>query len=295
VAGTYKAQNKVMAAYRDEVDEMAKSFIGYDINHVRREDNMVADTLSKLGSSRKAVPPCMFLEHLHVPSVKMVDPENPDLECLTNKKLPEDKVQRRQIEHRAKAYTIIDGQLYKRSTSGVFMKCISQVDGIEILREIHEGECGHHAAARSLVAKAFRHGFYWPTAYTDADQIVDLCQGCQMYSKQTHMPATTLHTIPITWHFIVWGLDMVGPLKTAPSGFMHLLVAVDKFMKWVEAKPIRKLDGKTALKFVKDIVVRFGIPHSIITDNGSNLSQGEVEEYCHHNGIRLDLASVAHP
>jgi hypothetical protein len=90
-------------------------------------------------------------------------------------------------------------------------------------------------------------------------------------------------------------MDMVGPLKTAPSGFTHLLVEVDKFMKWVEAKPIRKLDGKTALKFIKNIVVRFGIPHSIITDNDTNLSQGEVEECCHHNGIRLDLASVAHP
>jgi hypothetical protein len=90
-------------------------------------------------------------------------------------------------------------------------------------------------------------------------------------------------------------MDMVGLLKTTPSGFMHLFIAVDKFMKWVEAKPIRKLDGKTALKFVKDIVVIFGVPHRIITDNGSNLSQGEVEEYCHHNGIRLDLASVAHP
>jgi hypothetical protein len=88
---------------------------------------------------------------------------------------------------------------------------------------------------------------------------------------------------------------MVGPLKTAPSGFTHLLIAVDKFTKWVEDKPIRKLDGKTSLKFVKDIVVQFGIPHSIITNNGSNLSQGEVEEYCHHNGIRLDLAFVAHP
>jgi hypothetical protein len=69
---------------------------------------------------------------------------------------------------------------------------------------------------------------------------------------------------------------------------------LDKFTKWVEAKPIRNLDGKTTLKFVKDIVVRFGIPHSIITANGTDLSQGEVEEYCHHNGIRLDLAYVAH-
>jgi ribonuclease HI len=315
VAGTCKARNEVMAAYRDEVDEMAKSFLGYDIKHVRCEDNMADDTLSKLGSRCKAVPPGIFLEHLHVPSVKMVDLENPELastpvmavlpcnppwvdpylEHLTTKKLPEDGVQKRQIERRATAYTIIDGQLYKRSTSGVFMKCIPQVDGIEILREIHEGECGRHVVARSLVAKAFHHGFYWPTAKADAHRIVELCQGCQMYSKQTHMPATALHTIPITWPFAVWGLDMVGPLKTAPLGFMHLLVAVDKLTKWVEAKPIRKLDGKTALKFVKDIVVRFGIPHSIITDNGSNLSQGEVEEYCHHNGIHLDLASVAHP
>jgi hypothetical protein len=68
-----------MAAYRDEVDEMAKNFLGYDIKHVRQEDNMAANTLSKLGSSRKAVPPNVFLEHLHVPSVKIVDPENPEL------------------------------------------------------------------------------------------------------------------------------------------------------------------------------------------------------------------------
>jgi hypothetical protein len=50
VASTYKAQNEVMAAYRDEVYKMAKSFIGYDIKHVCREDNMAADNLSKLGS-----------------------------------------------------------------------------------------------------------------------------------------------------------------------------------------------------------------------------------------------------
>jgi hypothetical protein len=151
---------------------------------------MAADTLSKLGSSQKAVPPDVFLEHLHVPSVKMIDLENlelasspviavlpsnppwaePYLEYLTTKKLPEDEVQKRQIERRSKAYTIINGQLYKRSTSRVFMKCISQVDGIEILREIHKGECGHHAVARSLVAKAFGHGFYWPTAKADADR-----------------------------------------------------------------------------------------------------------------------------
>ncbi|MDE4668595.1 DDE-type integrase/transposase/recombinase, partial [Klebsiella pneumoniae] len=100
---------------------------------------------------------------------------------------------------------------------------------------------------------------------------------------------------PITWPFAVWDLDIVGPLKIACSGFTHLLVAVDKFTKSIEAKPIKKLDGAMALKFVKDLVVQFGVPLSIITDNGTNLSLGEVEEYCHQQGIRLYLAFVAHP
>src|SRR4051812_13122521 len=124
--------------------------------------------------------------------------------------------------------------------------------------------------------------------------MVETCTGCQYYARQPHVPAEELRTIRITWPFVVWGLDMVGPLQSAPCGFTHLLVVVDKFTKWIEAKPIRKLDGATALRFVWDLVVRFGLPHSIITDNGSNLSLGEVEAYYWEKGIRLDLASVAH-
>ena len=53
---------------------------------------------------------------------------------------------------------------------------------------------------------------------------------------------------------------MVGPMKTASSGMTHLLVAVDKFTKWIEAKPNKKLDGPTAVKFIKEIIHRFGVP-----------------------------------
>ena len=62
-------------------------------------------------------------------------------------------------------------------------------------------------------------------------------------------------------------MDMVGPFKTAPGGYTHLLVDVDKFTKWVEAKPIKKLDGATAANFLWGLISRFGVPHSIITDN----------------------------
>ncbi|KAI5000684.1 hypothetical protein ZWY2020_010643 [Hordeum vulgare] len=88
---------------------------------------------------------------------------------------------------------------------------------------------------------------------------------------------------------------MVGTFKMARGGMTHLLVAVDKFTKWIEARPIKKLDGPTAVKFITHISVRYGVPHSIITDNGTNFAKGALALYCSKVGIRLDLASVAHP
>ena len=132
---------------------------------------------------------------------------------------------------------------------------------------MHQGECGHHASARAIVNKAFRHGFYWPTAHAAAENLVKYCKGCQRFKAKSHQPASALKTIPIAWPFAVWGMDMVGPFKRARSGMTHLLVAVDKFTKWIEARPIKKLDGPTAVRFVADIVCRYGVPNSIITDN----------------------------
>jgi hypothetical protein len=178
--------------------------------------------------------------------------------------------------------------------SGIFQKCVELEEGQELLREIHQGECGHHTSSRALVAKAFRHGLYWPTTLQDAEQQVKLCNGCQRFSKQKHTPAAALKTMPLTWPFTVCGLDMVGPFKTAPRGLTHLLVAVDKFTKWMEAKPIKKLECSSTIKFFNEIIVRYGIPQSIITDNGTNFAKGVFADFCNHKVIRLDLTSVAH-
>src|SRR3954454_7940128 len=79
VAGTWKAKNSVMEAYRDEVDEIDKCFLGYKVKYIPRDDNATADMLSKLGSGRKPIPPRIFLEHLRVASVKGANEDNPDM------------------------------------------------------------------------------------------------------------------------------------------------------------------------------------------------------------------------
>ena len=94
-----------------------------------------------------------------------------------------------------------------------------------------------------------------------------------------------MKTIPLTWPFAVLGMDMVGQFKTARGGMTDLLVAVDKFTKWVEVEPTKKIDGKTATMFLQKIIFRFGYPHSIITDNDTNFTEWEMKAFCQKKGI----------
>jgi hypothetical protein len=137
----------------------------------------------------------------------------PLLAYLIQQQLPEDQTEARRIVRRSKAYKVHEGELYKKSATGVLQRCISEEEGQQLLAEIHAGMGGHHAVARALVSKAFRASFFWPTAREDARTLVQHCVGCQLFANQSHMPPTALRTIPITWPFTVWGLDMVGPLK----------------------------------------------------------------------------------
>jgi transposase InsO family protein len=89
---------------------------------------------------------------------------------------------------------------------------------------------------------------------------------------------------------------MVGKLhKSWPGGHVYVLVAVDKFTKLVEAASVTIQDSKAAINFIKSIVFRFGVPHSIITDNGTNFTSKEFKDYYEGLGIKLKFASVAHP
>jgi hypothetical protein len=78
--------------------------------------------------------------------------------------LPDDMASTDRIAHLAKRYMLVEGDLYRRGTNGVLIWCITWEEGCELLIEVHGGECGNHASSRTLVGKAFRHGFYWPTA-----------------------------------------------------------------------------------------------------------------------------------
>ena len=148
---------------------MASHFKDCQVDHIAQRKNEAADTLSRLGSQRKLVPPNVFLDVLHNPSVKIPteeelaipDPEAqlvaalhvipdwavPYLAYMNRGELPEDETLARQIIRRSKSMTIINGELHRYNVTGATQHCVSPQEGCEILREIHEGDCGHHAGS----------------------------------------------------------------------------------------------------------------------------------------------------
>jgi transposase InsO family protein len=76
---------------------------------------------------------------------------------------------------------------------------------------------------------------------------------------------------------------------------LYIIVVVDKFTKWIEAKTVTTAETAAAVNFVESIIFFFGVPHSIITQNGSNFTSREFKEFCDKLGIELKFASVVHP
>jgi hypothetical protein len=166
-----------MDAYCLEVRKLKNKFYDLEFHHVVRDNNVAANVLSKLGSTRAQVPAGVFVHELHAPSipepaptttdpapsqagqeVMMIDVDwrQPFIDYIREQKVPTDKKLAKQIIRLAKFYMLIGDKLYRwGATSGVLMKCVPREEGKDILEEIHKGVCGNHASSRTLVSKAF--------------------------------------------------------------------------------------------------------------------------------------------
>ena len=82
---------------------------------------------------------------------------------LKDEKLSEGKDEVRKLRVRAARYFLMDEVLYKKGFSQPYLRCLAPDEANYVLREVHEGACGNHLRARSLIHKVIRAGYYWPT------------------------------------------------------------------------------------------------------------------------------------
>ncbi|GKE24151.1 reverse transcriptase domain-containing protein [Tanacetum coccineum] len=122
----------------------------------------------------------------------------------------------------------------------VIRQCVHGQEAFDILTACHNGPTGGHHGANYTAKKVFDFGFYWPTIYRDAHDMI----------------------------FDVWGIDFMGPFLYS-RGNKYILVAVDYLSKWVEVKALPTNDARVIVKFLKSLFARFRTPRAIISDRAS--------------------------
>ncbi|RYR19470.1 hypothetical protein Ahy_B03g064246 [Arachis hypogaea] len=175
INGDYQTRDPLLQQYLAKVNELREGFEHVTIRHVPRERNARADLLSKLASTKPGHGnKSLIQEVVKTPSVSTTTSAHLTisnqgswtysiLQYLLNGALPPDPKEEKRIKREAANYTIVAGQLYKRGFSQPLLKCIEPENTEYILREIHEGCCGHHVGGKTLAQKVIRAGYFWPT------------------------------------------------------------------------------------------------------------------------------------
>jgi hypothetical protein len=188
------------------------------VRYVPHLDNRDANHLAWISSSIALAPPDVIVVKLSKPSVKPAesiseaDPmviDGPDQEpvfdwmnsirmFLSNQPLSDDDEEVERIMRKAKMHHLIDGVLYRQGDNGMMMCCIFREEGIQLLRDIYSGLYGSHSSLCSIIGKAFRHDFYWPTAKDSVMEVVTKCNDCQFFQKQIMKHANPLRPIDLS-------------------------------------------------------------------------------------------------
>ncbi|GKC56615.1 reverse transcriptase domain-containing protein, partial [Tanacetum coccineum] len=157
---------------------------------------------------------------------------------------------------------------------GTLLICVDQMirryvygqEAVDILTACHNGPTGGHHGANYTAKKVFDAGFFWPTIYRDAHDLVTRCDACQRQ----------------------------GPFPSS-RGNKYILVAVDYLSKWVEAKALPTNDARVVVKFLKSLFARFGTPRAIISDRGTHFCNDQFAKVMLKYGVTHRLSTAYHP
>ncbi|GJV77511.1 reverse transcriptase domain-containing protein [Tanacetum coccineum] len=168
-----------------------------------------------------------------------------------------------------KHYFWDDPYLFRIGADQVIRRCVYGQSKRSILTACHNGPTGGHHGANYTAKKVFDSGFYWPTIYRDAHDLVTWCDACQRQGKISQKDEMPQNAIQVCEIFDVWGIDFMGPFPSS-RGNKYILVAVDYLSKWVEAKALLTNDARVVVKFLKSLFARFGTPRAIISDHDTH-------------------------
>nr|GEZ18826.1 reverse transcriptase domain-containing protein [Tanacetum cinerariifolium] len=155
----------------------------------------------------------------------------------------------------ARHYFWDDPYLFRTCPDQIIRRCVASQEAIDILKACHSGPTGGHYGANYIAKKVFDSGFYWPTIYKDAFELVKRCDSCQRHGKISQRDEMPQNSIQVCEIFDVWSIDFMGSFPSSKRN-KYILVAVDYLSKWVEAKALPIKDARVVVKILKSLFSR---------------------------------------
>nr|GEY26554.1 reverse transcriptase domain-containing protein [Tanacetum cinerariifolium] len=190
-----------------------------------------------------------------------------------------------------KHYFWDDPYLFKICADQIIRRCVHGQEANDILKACHEGPTGRHHGANFIAKKVFDAGFFWPTIYRDAHDLVKSCDSCQRQGKISQKDEMPQNAIQVCENFDVCGIDFIGPFPSL-RGNKYILVAIDYLSKWVEAKALPTNDARVVVKFLKSLFARFGTPRAIISDRDTHFCNDQFAKVMLKYGVTLHLSTA---
>jgi hypothetical protein len=275
------------------------------IRDKKGDENLAADHLSRLENphqsvlEKKEINETFPLETLNVISCRG-DSSTPWFSDFTNYHAGNFVVKGMSSHQKNKFFKDVnhyfwdDPYLFKICADQVIRRCVHGQEAMEILKACHNGPTGGHHGPNYTARKVFDSGFYWPTIYKDAHDLVKSCYSCQRQGKITQRDEMPQNVIQVCEIFDVWGIDFMGPFPSS-RGNKYILVAVDYLLKWIEAKALPTNDARVVVKFLKSLFARFGTPRAIISDRGTHFCNDQFAKVMLKYGVTHRLATAYHP
>ena len=221
---------------------------------------------------------------------------SPFTQYLTEGILSQKHSERYKLKRLATRYFLHNVVLFKKGYDGDPLRCLGPEEAKGMIKEVHLGECGEQQGKKKLHKCLQQMDYYWPTMKKDMAEFVKKYRSCQVQANLIHTHPQKLHNMVTPWPFHNWGLDLVGPVNPPSHGYIWILVATEYFIKWAKVVPLRKAMGGAVTNFIKEnIIVRFEVPHRVISDNGTPFVNSEVRKMLEFYQIKHHRSSPYYP
>jgi transposase InsO family protein len=148
------------------------------------------------------------------------------------------------------------------------------------VRSCHTGMVGGHTGFKKTLDKIKRR-FYWTSWKSDTQRYCRRCPECCAYHRGQLPRTAPLQPIVAGAPFERPSIDLTGPHTRSRQGYIYILTCIDPFTKWVEAFPLRNKEAETiARTLVENVFCRFGVPLTLLSDQGKEVDSNIMREIC---------------